>query len=219
MEKRAPLLPLLLIACAAPARALLLRSPSGALTALLADDSFPRPLRYTLAGAGALNASLAGWGHRPSLVINGGEATCGASGLVTTFAPAPDGSSTSFAVAATCTRHVGGTGVAPVVAFTLTGSAAARDDGAVPRAAYLDWAVETVAQTAGDAMVVRSLDLVGVHFLSLHPAADRAACMYRPDDREPGPDCAGDSYYADSWANGGMDEVRRGKGRGSARGG
>ena len=189
--------------------ALTLVSPSGALTVLV-DDIFPRPLQYALLGRSTLNASLVGWGHHVSLVINGGEVTCGESGLTTSY-DTPGGATTAFTVAASCVRNWGGGIGAASLSLTLTGSVTAADDAVVPSAAYLDWSLDTVnASGAGAPLSIRTIDLVSVQFLSLHPAADRTACMYRPDSTEPGPVCPGDWYFADSWSNTGLDEWKEG---------
>ncbi len=48
------------------------------------DDRFPRALSYTFGPTGeVVQAALTHWGFHLSLSLNGGQATCGESGLQT----------------------------------------------------------------------------------------------------------------------------------------
>ena len=210
---------LALLAAAAPSRALTLSSPR---LRVEVDELFPRAFSYTLAATGEtlLGALVGAEGFRLLISVNGGAATCGASGVSTAYAPAGDGATAAFVVDATCVLHDGaaaGGGALPLLLLQLNGSVAVADsqDALLAPAAAFRWQLDAVGATdarSGAPVDVSRLDVAGMELLSLRPvaAANTSACFHTPDEQGSSTMCGGDSYYVDSWANVDLDEWAEG---------
>jgi len=226
---------LLVLAASQPARALTLRSPQ---LAVELDALFPRALSYALAATGeSLGGAVVGAaGFRLSLSVNGGAATCGESGVATTYAPSGDAAA-AFFVEATCVLHdtvaTAATDAAgaenagrrrgaappalPLLLLQLNGSVSVADaaDAVLAGASAFRWQLDAAAAVeagSGRPFEVASLDVAGMEMLTLRPAAaaKTPACFHTPDDQGSSPHCGGDSYYVDSWSNNDLDEWAEG---------
>lgn len=193
------------VACSAQALVL-----SSSRLSVSIDDAFPRALSYTLRATNeTLRGALTGWGFHLALSVNGGQVTCGEAGIATTYTPAANGSSATFAVSCSCSQNWG-SGAPAALTLSLSGRLAVADDAALAGAAALSWALDAAALSGGAAPppAVSTLAIVGLEALTLHPLSPAAnpACMYTPTMNGVVPHCGGDSYYVDSWANVAVDE-------------
>jgi hypothetical protein len=127
--------------------------------------------------------------------------------MLTTYVPVNGSAGAEFTILASCLVNWGVVG-ASLNVYELNGTVSCGNDPVVPNAGVFTWALTSIAQVSGSpALPVTTVDMTGAHFLSLHPSANRSACMYTPDSH---PTCRGDSYYADSWANTAPDEWQEG---------
>jgi hypothetical protein len=211
----------LLLALHAAATALVLQSPG---LTVAVDDLFPRALSYALAATGEeLAGALVGAaGFRLHISVNGGAATCGESGLVTTYAPT-GAAAAAFVVDATCVLHDagggggGGGGALPLLRLQLNGSVSVSDstDALLVGAGAFRWQLDAASAadaSSGADVAVAQLDIAGMELLALRPvaAAGTPQCFHTPDDQGSSPQCGGDSYFVDSWSNNDLDEWAEG---------
>jgi hypothetical protein len=207
----------------APSSSISLRS---ALLSVEVDALFPRATSYTLAATGErIDGAIVGAdGFRLQISVNGGAATCGESGIETTYAQT-NAATSAFAVDATCVLHDasgsggrrGAAGTLPLLRLSLNGSMSVADsadaflEGASAFTFQLDAVGATNAQSGAD-FEVNSLDVVGMELLTLRPvdAASTPVCFHTPDEQGASTMCGGDSYYVDSWSNNDLDEWAEG---------
>ena len=187
------------------------------------DDLFPRPLAYAHAGtgdsfAGALNGAP---GFHLLISVNDGQASCGESGIATTYTPL-SAAAASYSVSLTCVlnwfnesaaarprkQNTAAPAALPLVTLQLNGSVECVKTGA---GGDFIWTLSSVGiQPGSDPALpsVRSLDVSGFELVSFRPVGDAETlrCFYAPDDAGRAPACGGDTYYVDSWRNSGLDE-------------
>ena len=178
------------------AQALVLNS---SLLSVLVDDSFPRPLNYTLTATGeALQGALTGWGFHILLQLNKGQGTCGEAGMDIAYTanPSPPGSdSRAYTLTAACAVNWladGGDsrqmkkarGSAAFFTLNMTGTVSVYDDPAVPGAGVFSFVISAAIVSPPDALGaygLRTIDIAGYEALSLRALPPVPGCFYTPD--------------------------------------
>lgn len=178
------------------AHALLLQS---SLLSVLVDDSFPRPLNYTLTATGeALQGALTGWGFHVLLQLNKGQGTCGEAGMDIAYTAnpgVPGSDSRAYTLTAACAvnwladgddaqQKKKARGSAAFFTLNMTGTVSVYDDPAVPGAGVFSFVISAATVSPPDALGaygLRTIDIAGYEALSLRALPPVPGCFYTPD--------------------------------------
>jgi len=156
---------------------------------------------------------------RLSLSINKGSATCGESGLSTTYTVV-NSSFALYSVDALCVLNWASrdsTQLLPLVDVKLNGSVLINDNpgGVISSSAFV-WQLDSVIGTilsSNQDYLIEQVDVIGMELVTFSPVpeSNTSQCFHTPDEQGfSGPYCGGDSYYVDAWTHNDIDEWAEG---------